>query len=137
MVLFTDPAIADDRGDQNSRRGLKSDHTMWDDWLRIRERNQLDVAEILDWQVHPHEARCRADLTKANPASKCRRWNREFSGTRGSLYLTVNAMLWRTRKRALDGQSPLLTIPAKLVMDSAMTDSVSPFGAGLMNAGCR
>jgi hypothetical protein len=78
VVLFTDPAEPDDRGDQNSRRGLKSDHRTWDDWLRIRERNQLDVAEILDWQVQPNEARCRADLTKTNPDSKCRQWIREF-----------------------------------------------------------
>jgi hypothetical protein len=78
VVLFTDPTVADDRGDQNTRRGLKSDHSTWDDWLRIRERNQLDVAQILDWQVQPHEARCRADLTKTNPDSKCRQWIREF-----------------------------------------------------------
>jgi len=78
VVLFTDPAMADDRGDQNSRRGLKTDHTTWDQWLEIRERNGLDVARITDWQVRPSEARCRADLTKTNPDTKCKEWIREF-----------------------------------------------------------
>lgn len=78
VVLFTDPENPKDRGDQNSRRGLKSDHRSWDDWLAIRERNALDVATILDWQVSADEARCRADLTRANPRSKCRLWIREL-----------------------------------------------------------
>jgi hypothetical protein len=78
VVLFTDPSVPEDRGDQLSRRGLKSDHATWEDWMRIRERNQLDVAHILDWQVDSNEARCRADLTKTNLESKCRKWIREF-----------------------------------------------------------
>jgi hypothetical protein len=78
VVLFTDPAIPEDRGDQHSRRGLKADHKTWDEWLQIRQRNQLDVAQIVDWQVRPGEARCRADLTRTNPESKCRQWIREF-----------------------------------------------------------
>ncbi len=78
VVLFTDPAIADDRGDQRSRRGMKSDHTTWDQWLQIRDRHGLDVARITDWQVGEGEARCRADLTGTNPDTKCRHWTREF-----------------------------------------------------------
>jgi hypothetical protein len=78
VVLLTDPDDPDDRGDQNTRRGLKTDHATWDEWLRIRKRNQLDVASIVDWQVGPTEARCRADLTKTNPDKKCRHWMREF-----------------------------------------------------------
>jgi hypothetical protein len=78
VVLFTDPTVADDRGDQNTRRGLKTDHTTWADWLRIRQRNNLDVARIVDWQVQAGEARCRADLTDTNSSSKCVRWIREF-----------------------------------------------------------
>jgi len=76
VVLFTDPAVPDDRGDQHSRRGLKTDHATWDQWLEIRGRNGLDVARITDWQVRPGEARCRAELT--NPEDKCKRWIREF-----------------------------------------------------------
>jgi hypothetical protein len=78
VVLFTDPGIPDDRGDQHARRGLKSDQATWAQWMRVRERNELDVARILDWQVGPNEARCRADLTQAVPESKCRLWIREF-----------------------------------------------------------
>jgi hypothetical protein len=78
VVLFTDPAVPGDRGDQNTRRGLKSDHQTWDEWLAIRERNQLDVARITDWQAGPTQSRCRADLTKTNPAAKCQQWIREF-----------------------------------------------------------
>ncbi len=78
VVLFTDPAVPGDRGDQNTRRGLKTDHKTWAEWLDIRQRSQLDVATIVDWQVRPKEARCRADLTKTNPEGKCRRWTREF-----------------------------------------------------------
>ena len=78
VVLFTDPAIPEDRGDQNTRRGLKTDHKTWAEWLDIRERNRLDVARIVDWQVRPGEARCRADLTKTNPEGKCKQWTREF-----------------------------------------------------------
>jgi hypothetical protein len=78
VVLFTDPAAPHDRGDQLSRRGLKTDHKTWDQWLAIRERNQLDVARIEDWRVQTAEARCRADLTKTNPRSKCKQWLREF-----------------------------------------------------------
>lgn len=78
VVLFTDPAVPDDRGDQHTRRGLKSDHATWDQWLAIRKRHGHDVAQVLDWQVKPGETRCRADLTKANPATKCRRWIREW-----------------------------------------------------------
>jgi hypothetical protein len=78
VVLFTDPADADDRGDQNTRKGLKSDHATWDQWLKIRERNGLDVATITDWQAKPGEARCRADLTRTNAGAKCKTWQREF-----------------------------------------------------------
>lgn len=78
VVLFTDPADPDDRGDQHSRRGLKSDHATWQQWLDIRERNGLDVAAITDWRVARNGARCRADLTKTNPA-KCKQWIREFA----------------------------------------------------------
>ena len=78
VVLFTDPAVPDDRGDQNSRRGLKSDHRTWAQWLAIREQNGLDVAHITHWQVGPQEVRCRADLTATNPENKCRQWIREF-----------------------------------------------------------
>jgi hypothetical protein len=78
VVLFTDPTIPGDRGDQNTRRGLKTDHATWAEWLRIRERHELDVAKITNWQVLPGEARCRADLTGANPSTKCRQWVREF-----------------------------------------------------------
>jgi len=78
VVLFTDPADPDDRGDQNSRRGLKHDHKTWAEWLAIRDRYDLDVAQILDWRVVDGEARCRADLTGANPKSKCKTWVREF-----------------------------------------------------------
>jgi hypothetical protein len=78
VVLFTDPAVPDDRGDQHSRRGLKSDHATWAQWLGIRKRNGLDVARITDWRVRPGEARCRADLTGTNPGDKCKQWIREF-----------------------------------------------------------
>jgi len=78
VVLFTDPAEPSDRGDQNTRRGLKSDHATWSQWLDIRLRNGLDVATITEWAVSDREARCRADLTRANPASKCKQWTREF-----------------------------------------------------------
>ncbi|MHB1037734.1 MAG: hypothetical protein ACYC35_24930 [Pirellulales bacterium] len=78
VVLFTDPAVPGDRGDQNTRRGLKSDHKTWAEWLEIRRRNQLDVATITDWQVGAQESRCRADLTKTNPQTKCKQWTREF-----------------------------------------------------------
>jgi len=78
VVLFTDPAVPEDRGDQNTRQGLKTDHKTWADWLQIRQRNRLDVAHITDWQVRPDEARCRADLTKTNPDSKCQQWIREL-----------------------------------------------------------
>ncbi len=78
VVLFTDPADPDDRGDQLSRRGLKTDHRTWDAWQQIRARNQLDVAQITHWDARPGMARCRADLSKAIPASKCQQWIREF-----------------------------------------------------------
>lgn len=78
VVLFTDPAIVNDRGDQNSRAGLKTDHATWDEWLGIRRRNALDVATITDWKVADGEARCRADLTRTNGITKCKRWEREF-----------------------------------------------------------
>ena len=78
VVLFNDPAVPDDRGDQHSRRGLKTDHATWDQWLKIRQRNRLDVSRITDWQVRPGEARCRADLTKTTPEDKCNQWIREF-----------------------------------------------------------
>jgi hypothetical protein len=78
VVLFTDPAVPDDRGDQETRKGLKTDHRAWAEWLEIRRRSGLDVASITEWEVKPGEARCRADLTKANPAAKCRRWEREL-----------------------------------------------------------
>ena len=78
VVLFTDPAVADDRGDQHSRRGLKWDHKTWAQWLEIRARNRLDVAQITDWQVREGQARCRANLTRTNPDTKCKEWIREF-----------------------------------------------------------
>jgi len=78
VVLFTEAGKEDDRGDQNTRRGLKSDHRTWQQWLDIRERSGHDVAHITDWQVGQGEARCRGDLSKANPNSKCRRWIREL-----------------------------------------------------------
>jgi hypothetical protein len=78
VILFTDPTNPDDRGDQNSRRGLKQDHKTWADWLAIRERYDLDVAHVLDWKAADGEARCRADLTAANPKSKCEMWIREL-----------------------------------------------------------
>jgi hypothetical protein len=78
VVLFTDPADPDDRGDQNTRRGLKTDHKTWEEWMRIRQRNQMDVARIIDWQAGPTEARCRADLTDTNSDEKCQQWIREF-----------------------------------------------------------
>jgi len=78
VVLFTDPANPNDRGDQRSRQGLKQDHKTWDEWLAIRQRYDLDVADILDWRMDSKQARCRADLTRANPKDKCKRWIREF-----------------------------------------------------------
>jgi hypothetical protein len=77
-VLFTDPSVPDDRGDQNTRRGLKTDHKTWADWLAIRQRSGLDVAAITHWDPAPGRARCRADLTRTNPPTKCRHWTREF-----------------------------------------------------------
>jgi hypothetical protein len=78
VVLFTNVSDPNDRGDQNSRRGLKHDHATWDQWLAIRDRYGLDVAHILDWRVIEGEARCKADLTATNSKGKCRRWIREF-----------------------------------------------------------
>jgi hypothetical protein len=78
VILFTDANDPDDRGDQNSRCGLKQDHKTWAEWLAIRERCELDVARILDWKTADGEARCRADLTAANPKSKCDIWIREL-----------------------------------------------------------
>jgi hypothetical protein len=78
VVLFTDPADPADRGDQHTRSGLKSDHRSWDDWLSIRKRNGHDVATILVWEAGDGEARCRADLTRSVPDSKCRLWIREL-----------------------------------------------------------
>ena len=78
VILFTDSKVADDRGDQQTRRGMKTDHKTWNEWIRIRDRFQMDVARILHWQVGPRESRCRADLTKTNPQSKCQQWIREF-----------------------------------------------------------
>ncbi len=78
VVLFLDPDKPDDRGDQNTRRGLKDDHKTWNQWLEIRKRNGLDVATVLDWQVNKGEARCRADLSATNPKEKCSKWIREF-----------------------------------------------------------
>lgn len=78
VILFTDVNDSNDRGDQNSRCGLKQDHKTWADWLAIRERCNLDVAHILDWRANGGEARCRADLTATNTKSKCKTWIREF-----------------------------------------------------------
>jgi len=78
VVLFLDPDLPADRGDQSSRRGLKSDHRTWEQWLAIRRRNRLDVATITEWKAGRDEARCRADLSRANPTTKCRQWVREF-----------------------------------------------------------
>lgn len=77
VLLFTDPAKAGDRGDQETRRGLKSDHKTWNDWLEIRKRSGHDVAAITDWQVAPDLSRCRADLSKTNP-TRCKQWVREL-----------------------------------------------------------
>ena len=77
-LLFTDPSAPDDRGDQSTRRGLKTDHKTWAEWLAIRERSGLDVAAITLWDPAPGLARCRADLTRTNPPAKCRHWTREF-----------------------------------------------------------
>lgn|GEM_PF-2148804 len=77
-VLFTDPAAPDDRGDQNTRRGLKTDVKTWAEWIAVRERSGLDVARITDWQVSAGQSRCRADLTRTNPEGKCKQWTREF-----------------------------------------------------------
>jgi hypothetical protein len=57
---------------------LKTDHATWDQWLALRERHGMDVASITDWQMREGEARCRADLTRTNPADKCTQWIREF-----------------------------------------------------------
>ncbi len=78
VVLFTEKGNTSDRGDQRTRRGLKSDHKTWQQWLDIRERAGHDVARITDWHIAADEARCRADLTKTNPPEKCKRWIREF-----------------------------------------------------------
>jgi len=78
VVLMTDPGNAKDRGDQNTRRGLKSDHKTWAQWLAIRKRCGHDVAKITAWEVGPNAARCRADLTATNPPAKCKQWVREF-----------------------------------------------------------
>ncbi len=78
VVLMTDPADPNDRGDQNTRRGLKTDHRTWDQWLAIREKCGHDVATITAWKAEPGASRCRADLTAANPPSTCRRWIREL-----------------------------------------------------------
>lgn len=78
VVLFTDPALPGDRGDQRTRSGLKTDHETWAEWLAIRERAGLDVATIADWEAGPDLARCRADLSRAVPEEKCRTWIREF-----------------------------------------------------------
>jgi hypothetical protein len=78
VVLFTDANDPEDRGDQNSRCGLKQDHKTWAEWLTIRRRCDIDVAHILDWRVNDEEARCRADLTATNTKSKCKMWVREF-----------------------------------------------------------
>lgn len=92
VVLFTDPAIPEDRGDQNSRRGLKTDHKAWAEWLQIRERNRLDVARITHWQVRQGEARCRADLTKTNPDAKCKLWAREFVWLAGKHLVVLDVL---------------------------------------------
>jgi len=78
VILFTDPRIEDDRGDQLTRAGTKWDHATWAEWSAIRKKAGMDVARIADWQVTPREARCRVDLSKANPAAKCRTWVREL-----------------------------------------------------------
>lgn len=78
VVLLTDPASPEDRGDQRTRSGLKTDHRTWAEWLAIRERAGLDVATITDWEVRPELARARADLSRAIPGEKCKRWIREF-----------------------------------------------------------
>ncbi|MFO8014277.1 MAG: hypothetical protein R6X20_13350 [Phycisphaerae bacterium] len=78
VVLFTQAGDDTDRGDQHTRRGLKSDHETWEQWLALRERAGHDVARITDWQVGEGEARCRGDLTKTNPPEKCKQWVREF-----------------------------------------------------------
>ncbi|HAK94067.1 MAG TPA: hypothetical protein DCM87_03425 [Planctomycetes bacterium] len=92
VVLFTDPAQPGDRGDQHTRRGLKSDHATWRQWLDIRERNGLDVATITEWRVAAQEARCRADLTKANPPAKCAHWTRELVWLRNTHLIVLDVV---------------------------------------------
>jgi hypothetical protein len=78
VVLMTDPADPNDRGDQNTRRGLKTDHRTWEEWLAIRKRCAHDVARVTEWKTGQGESRCRADLTRTNPPGKCRLWVREL-----------------------------------------------------------
>ena len=91
VVLFTEAGNASDRGDQNTRRGLKTDHKTWAQWEAIRKRYGHDVARITDWQVGKTEARCRADLTRTNPPAKCAQWERElvWLGNRHLIVLDV------------------------------------------------
>ena len=51
VVLFTARDDPNDRGDQRTREGLKSDHATWDQWLQIRRRYGMDVATITRWDV--------------------------------------------------------------------------------------
>lgn len=78
LVLFTMADDPRDRGDQLTRRGLKSDHRTWAEWLAIRERSGHDVARITSWEVGDDIARCRADLSRCVPGTKCREWTREL-----------------------------------------------------------
>lgn len=91
VVLFTEAGNASDRGDQNTRRGLKTNHKTWAQWEAIRKRYGHDVACITDWQVGKTEARCRADLTRTNPPAKCAQWERElvWLGNRHLIVLDV------------------------------------------------
>lgn len=119
VVLMTDPSIPQDRGDQQTRRGMKSDHATWQQWLAIRKRNDMDVAEITDWRVTPKEVRCRADLTKTNPSSKCRQWTREFVWLGGKHLVVLDIV--ETAKPEIRRQWQLHTASVPEIGDRLLT----------------
>lgn len=119
VVLMTDPAIPEDRGDQRTRHGMKSDHATWAQWQAIRERNGMDVATITDWRVTPDESRCRADLTKTNPSNKCKQWTRELVWL-GNKHLVVLDIV-ETAKSEIRRQWQLHTASAPKLGDRLLT----------------
>jgi hypothetical protein len=119
VVLMTDPAVSGDRGDQHTRRGLKTDHRTWAEWLAIRERNQLDVATITDWRVTAAESRCRADLSKTNPDSKCKQWIREFVWLSGRHLVVLDIV--ETSRAEIRRQWQLHTSSRPEIGDRVMT----------------